>query len=152
MNTIVQLSTGQPIDIQAGGSGKQTVTNRPDLVGPIKYPKTLTEWFDPSSFNSTELPYQTATDGTGNLVYTRVGTLARNAIYGPGFRDMDLGLQKNLHLSEGKQLELHGDAFNVTNTPSFANPSNVDAGAVFGAITGLRSSSRKIQIAARLVF
>ena len=65
---------------------------------------------------------------------------------------MDLGLQKNLHIAEGKQLELHGDAFNVTNTPSFANPSNVDAGTVFGAITGLRSSSRKIQLAARLVF
>ncbi len=152
VNDIVQLSTGQPIDIQAGGSGKQTVTNRPDLVAPIKYPKTLTEWFNPASFNSVELPYQQATDGTGNLVYTRVGTLGRNAVYGPGFRDMDLGLQKNLHIAEGKQLELHGDAFNVTNTPSFANPSNVDAGTVFGAITGLRSSSRKIQLAARLVF
>ncbi len=152
VNTIVQLSTGQPIDIQAGGSGRQTVTNRPDQVGPIEYPKKLTEWFNPASFNSVELPYQTATDGTGNLVYTRVGTLGRNAVYGPGFRDMDLGLQKNVHISEGKQLELHGDAFNVTNTPSFANPSNVDAGSVFGAITGLRSSSRKIQLAARLVF
>ena len=53
LNDIVQLSTGQPIDIQAGGSGKQTVTNRPDLIAPIKYPKKLTEWFDPSSFNST---------------------------------------------------------------------------------------------------
>ena len=152
VNDIVQLSTGQPIDIQAGGSGKQTVTNRPDLVAPIQYPKTLSEWFNPASFNSVELPYQQATDGTGNLVYTRVGTLGRNAVYGPGFRDMDLGLQKNLHVAEGKQLELHGDAFNVTNTPSFANPSNVDAGTVFGAITGLRSSSRKIQLAARLVF
>ena len=152
INDIVQLSTGQPIDIQAGGSGKQAVTNRPDLVAPIEYPKKLTEWFTPSSFNSTELPYQAATDGTGNLVYTRVGTLGRNAIYGPGFRDMDIGIQKNLHILEGKQLELHGDAFNVTNTPSFANPSNVDSGAVFGAITGLRSSSRKIQLAARLVF
>ena len=152
VNDIVQLSTGQPIDIQAGGSGNQQVTNRPDLVGSIKYPKTLSEWFDPSSFDSVDLPYQHATDNPSNLVYTRVGTLGRNSIYGPGFRDMDLGIQKNLHILEGKQLELHGDAFNVTNTPSFANPSNVDAGSVFGAITGLRSSSRKIQIAARLVF
>ncbi len=153
INDIVQLSTGQPIDIQASGAGQQTVTNRPDLVAPIEYPKKLTEWFNPASFNSTELPYQQATDGTGNLVYTRVGTLGRNAVYGPGFRDMDLGLQKNLHIAEGKQLELHGDAFNVTNTPSFANPANTDAqNANFGAITGLRSSSRKIQLAARLVF
>ena len=152
VNNIVQLSTGQPVDIQAGGSGQQQVTNRPDQVGPIKYPKTLSHWFDPSSFDSADLPYQKATDNSQNLVYTRVGTLGRNAVYGPGFRDMDLGIQKNLHIAEGKQLELHGDAFNVTNTPSFANPSNVDAGTVFSAITGLRSSSRKIQIAARLVF
>ncbi len=152
VNDIVQLSTGQPIDIQAGGSGNQQVTNRPDLIGPIKYPKTLSEWFDPSSFDSAHLPSQQATDNPNNLVYTRVGTLGRNAVYGPGFRDMDLGLQKNFHILEGKQLELHGDAFNVTNTPSFANPSNVNSGSVFGAITGLRSSSRKIQLAARLVF
>ena len=153
LNNIVQLSTGQPIDIQASGSGQQTVTNRPDLVAPIRYPKTLTKWFDPSSFNSTEIPSQLATDGTGNLVYTRVGTLGRNAVYGPGFRDMDLGIQKNFHITESKQLELHGDSFNVTNTPSFANPANLNAqNANFGAITGLRSSSRKIQIAARLVF
>ena len=152
INNIVQLSTGQPIDIQASGSGQQTVTNRPDLISAIRYPKKLTEWFDPSSFSS-NIPSQLATDGTGNLVYTRVGTLGRNAVYGPGFRDMDLGVQKNFHILEGKQLELHGDSFNVTNTPSFANPANVDAqNANFGAITGLRSSSRKIQIAARLVF
>ena len=86
-------------------------------------------------------------------MYTRVGTLGRNAVYGPGFRDMDLGVQKNFHISEGRQLELHGDAFNVTNTPSFANPNNVSCqNCNFGAITGERSSARKIQIAARLVF
>ncbi len=39
INTIAQLSTGQPIDLIAAGSGQQTVTNRPDLIGPIRYPK-----------------------------------------------------------------------------------------------------------------
>ncbi len=153
INNIVQLATGQPFDIEAAGAGQQTVTNRPDLIAPIRYPKTLTEWFNPASFNSTNLPYNMATDGTGNLVYSRVGTLGRNATYGPGFRDMDLGVQKNLHISEGKQLELHGDAFNVTNTPSFANPAATNAAnSNFGAITGERSTARRIQLAARLVF
>ncbi len=152
VNDIVQLSTGQPVDIQAGGSGQEAVTNRPDLVGPMKYPKKLTEWFDTSSFNSTNLPSQAATDLPNTQVYTRLGTLGRNAVYGPGYRDMDLGLQKNFHILEGKQLELHGDAFNVTNTPSFANPANVQSGNVFGAITGERSTARRIQVAARLVF
>ena len=159
INDIVQLSTGQPIDLQVAGSGQQQLGNRPDQIGSISYPKTLSHWFSPNSFTK-DIPYQNATDNPQNLVYTRVGTLGRNAVYGPGFRDMDIGIQKNLHIAEGKQLELHGDAFNVTNTPSFANPSNTEVNdpnspsgtGTFGAITGLRSTSRKIQIAARLVF
>ncbi len=154
VNTITQLSTGQPIDLIAAGSSQQTVTNRPDLVGPISYPKTLSAWFNPASFSSANLPSQLATDGSTNLVYTRLGTLGRNQVYGPGFRDLDLGIQKNFHILEGKQLEIHGDAFNVTNTPSFSNPANVAAatGANFGAITSERSTARRIQLAARLVF
>jgi Carboxypeptidase regulatory-like domain/TonB dependent receptor len=152
VNDIVQLRTGLPVDIQAGGSSNETVTNRPDLVGTIRYPKKLDEWFDPSAFNY-NVPSQPATDIPGNLVYTRVGTLGRDATYGPGYRDMDLGLQKNLHIAEGKQLELHGDAFNVTNTPSFANPNNLDfPNANFGVISGLHSTARRIQLAVRLVF
>ncbi len=151
VNDIVQLSTGQPVDIQANGSAAPA--NRPDLIAPIKYPKTLSHWFDPSSFSYTNLPSQPATDIPGNFVYTRIGTLGRNQVYGPGFRDMDLGLQKNLHIAEGKQLELHGDAFNVTNTPNFSQPGNFDfANVYFGAITGTRGNARKIQLAARLVF
>ncbi len=154
LNDIVQLSTGQPIDLQAISNGTQAFANRPDLVGPIKYPKTLSSWFDPSSFDTTAInrAVQTTTDGTNKQVYTRVGSLGRNQVYGPGFRDMDIGIQKNLHILEGKQLELHGDAFNVTNTPSFANPINTIGTATSGAITGTRSTARRLQIAARLVF
>ncbi len=152
VNDIVQLSTGQPVDLQAGGSSQAVLTNRPDLIAPIEYPKKMTQWFTRSSFSSA-IPTQVATDLPNTQVYTRLGTLGRNAVYGPGFRDMDIGIQKNLHISEGKQLELHGDAFNVTNTPSFANPSNVQTGTnVFGAITGERSTARRIQVAARLSF
>ena len=150
LNDIVLLSTGQPIDLQASGSANPT--NRPDLVGAIRYPKKLTQWFDTTAF-SNNIPFQTATDGSGNTIYTRVGTLARNAIYGPGNREMEVGLQKNVHIAEGKQLELHGDFFNVTNTANFSNPNNFNGpGANFGVITGLRGEPREIQVAARLVF
>ncbi len=151
VNDIVQLSTGQPIDLQAGASSQDVATNRPDLIAPIEYPKTLSHWFSSSSFSSA-IPDQAATDLPNTRVFTRLGTLSRNAVYGPGFRDMDLGVQKNFHILEGKQLELHGDAFNVTNTPSFANPGNVQSGNFFGAITGERSTARRIQLAARLSF
>ncbi len=66
----------------------------------------------------------------------------------------NLGLQKNLRLAESKTLELHGDAFNVTNTANFSNPNNYNGGPStnFGRITGLRGSPRQIQVTARLVF
>ena len=151
INNIVLLSTGQPVDLQA--SGASAPSNRPDIVGPIHYPKSISgNWFDPSAFSS-NIPFQTATDGTGNSVYTRLGTLSRNQIYGPGNRTMNVGIQKNLHIAEGKQIELHGDAFNVTNTPNFSNPNNYNGpSANFGKITGLRGAPRQIQVAARLVF
>ena len=67
---------------------------------------------------------------------------------------MNLGIQKNLHLLEGKTLELHGDAFNVTNTANFSNPNNFNGGPTsnFGRITGFRGLPRQIQVAARFVF
>ncbi|MDE1176379.1 MAG: TonB-dependent receptor [Edaphobacter sp.] len=151
LNNIVLLSTGQPVDLSAAGSSAPG--NRPDLTAPIKYPKSIGGyWFDPSSFSS-NIPVTTATDGTGTSIFTRIGTLARNQVYGPGFRSVNLGVQKNLHISEGKQLELHGDAFNVLNTANFSNPNNsLGNPSLFGKITGLHGEVRQIQIAARLVF
>ena len=151
LNDIVLLSTGQPVDLQADGSSFPT--NRPDLVGKITYPKKLKQWFDTSAFSTKNIPVQAATDGTTNSIYTRLGTLGRNVIYGPGNREMEVGVQKNLHIAEGKQLELHGDFFNVTNTANFSNPNNnTAAGSNFGQITTLRGEPREIQLAARLVF
>ncbi len=155
INDIVQLSTGQPVDLQAQGSAAPV--NRPDLVAPIRYPKSISgQWFDPNSF-SNNIPFVRATDvpaASNTFVYSRVGTLGRNQIYGPGFRTMNVGVQKNLHIAEGKTIELHGDAFNVTNTANFANPNNYNGGPTsnFGKITGLHGAPRQIQVAARLVF
>ena len=152
INDIVLLSTGQPVDVQA--SGGSAPGNRPDLVAPITYPKSITgTWFSTSSFSSANLPFISATDGTSNTIYTRLGTLGRNQVYGPGSRTMNFGIQKNLHIADGKQLELHGEAFNVTNTPNFAQPGNYNGpSSNFGKITGLHGVPRQIQIAARLVF
>lgn len=152
ISNIVLLSTGQPVDLNAQGSAAPN--NRPDLIGPIRYPKSISgQWFDPSSF-SNNIPSVAATDAPNTFVYSRVGTLGRNQVYGPGNRVMNLGIQKNLNLAESKTLELHGDAFNVTNTANFANPNNFNGGPTsnFGRVTGLRGAPRQIQVAARLVF
>jgi hypothetical protein len=150
-NNILLLQTGQPVDLAAAGSANPG--NRPDLVKPIAYPKSISgTWFDTTSFSSANLPSTLATDGSGNYVYTRVGTLGRNQVYGPGYRTDNLGLQKNFQILEGKTLELHGDAFNVTNTPNFLNPDNSQNDGNFGKITSLHGSPRQIQLSARFTF
>jgi hypothetical protein len=151
-NNIALLSTGQPVDLTAAGSANPG-GNRPDLIAPIKYPKSVSGyWFDPTSFSSA-LPTIQATDGSGSSVYARMGTLGRNQVYGPGYRVDNFGLQKNFTIVEGKVLELHGDAFNVTNTANFENPGSGQGNlSTFGKITGYHGSPRQIQLAARFTF
>jgi len=152
-NNILLLQTGQPVDLAANTNGINP-GNRPDLVKPISYKKSISgTWFDTSSFSSANLPFTTATDGSGSSVYTRVGTLGRNQVYGPGYRTDNLGVQKNFQIIEGKTLELHGDAFNVTNTPNFLQPDNSQGdGSNFGKIKALHGSPRQIQLSARFTF
>ena len=146
-NLIGLFQSGQPVDLSTGVNNPG---NRPDVVGPIRYPKQIAgQWFDPTSF-SDNIPLHIVNQ-VG--VYDRVGTLGRNTIVGPGYRNINFGLQKNLHLTERFTLELHGDAFNVLNTPQFTNPSASVTGSNFGEITGTRqNSNRQIQLASRLTF
>jgi hypothetical protein len=80
--------------------------------------------------------------------------MARDQVYGPGNRTVDLGLQKNLHLSGRINLELHGDAFNALNTPQFVNPgSTLSNPGSFGIVTETKANTnRQIQLTGRLTF
>ncbi len=151
LNLIALLASGQPEDLSTGFN---TPGNRPDLVGVLQYPKQIAgHWFNPNAF-STNIPSITSTDGKNATVYTRVGTAGRNIIFGPSSRVVNFGVQKNLHLSDRIALELHGDAFNVLNTPQFTNPGgSLNNLTTFGVITGLKANSaRQIQLATRLTF
>jgi len=153
---IALVQTGTPVDLT---TGEGTPANRPDLSAPIRYLKQTgggpgEHWFDPSSFaNPPNAP--------GLNVYARLGTLGRNAIYGPGYRAVNLSAQKNIHIMDNYTLELHGDAFNLLNTPAFTNPNSGFCGNFtgpqyscnVGQIEGVQQySNREIQLAARFTF
>ncbi len=142
------VQSGSPIDLS---TGQNQPGNRPDLVGPITYPKSIKGyWFNPKAFSS-NIPTITAPDGT--TVYTRLGTLGRNQVYGPGYRVVNLSIQKNLHLAEGYTLELHADAFNLLNSAEFTNPNSNVTGSNFGQVEGTQVyTNREIQLAARFTF
>jgi hypothetical protein len=143
---IALVQTGTPTDLS---TGEFTPGNRPDLVAPISYPKSITGyWFNPASFANPP-----TVSANGQTVYTRLGTLGRNQIYGPGYRVVNLSAQKNIHLAEGYTLELHGDAFNLFNSAEFVNPNSDLTGQNFGQVEGTEVySNREIQLAARFTF
>lgn len=153
LNLTAFLQTGQPDDLSIGTN---TPGNRPDLVGNLTYPKAINGgyWFNPKAFASNTIPTITSTDGKDATVFTRVGTAGRNIVFGPSSRVVNLGVQKNVHLTERINLELHGDAFNVLNTPQFTNPGgSMNNMSTFGVITGTKNNSnRQIQLASRLTF
>ncbi|MGB6931487.1 MAG: TonB-dependent receptor [Acidobacteriaceae bacterium] len=148
-NLIALVASGQPFDLQTGQTNSP---NRPDQVSLLDYPKSISGyWFSPSTFSGTTIPQFTPRPGID--VYTRLGTARRNQVYGPGQRVVNFGLQKNLHLYRDYTLELHGDAFNVFNTPQFTNPDANVHDANFGKILATQQfSNRQIQLAARFVF
>ncbi len=146
LNIIGHVASGSPFDLSVSGDAN---ADTPDLVGPINYPKSISgTWFDTTSFAAP--PTVTA---NGQNVFTRIGTLHRNQLYGPGQRSADVSLQKNIQFTSRYVLELHGDAFNITNTPQFTNPIGNIYDPNFGKVVGTQNNSqREIQLAARFTF
>lgn len=147
-NLIALVQSGTPVDLT---TGQNQPGNRPDLIGSISYPKSISGyWFNPAAF-SANIPTITAPDGT--KVYTRLGNLGRNQVFGPGYRAVNFSTQKNIHLLEKYTLELHADAFNLFNTAEFVNPNSNMNGANFGQIESTQVySNRQIQLAARFTW
>jgi hypothetical protein len=125
------------------------MTNRADLKGAVSYPKHLKEWFDTSVFSH---PAVINPNGQ-NSTFIAPGTLGRNLMVGPAFRDLDASIGKDFPIMEGIAMHFTADAFNLSNTPAFTNPdTGLDDGS-FGQITSVRANSqRQLQLSLRLTF
>jgi len=138
---IVVLRSGRPFtptisrDVANTGIGGQ----RPVRMGSGKLENpTLTNWFDKSAF---ALP--------ANLTY---GNSGANILREDRFKNLDLSLFKQFRIGERTQLQFRAEAFNLTNTPSFAAPgTNIDT-ASGGVVTSTVSASRNVQFGMKLNF
>jgi len=109
-------------------------------------------------------------DGTAftNPPALTLGTTGRNLLRGPGFFNMDESVSRTFSFKDGRiKLQLAGEAFNLTNTPSFQTPGNGTSnfaaptrnpdGSVrsygnFSVITGTISNARQLQVSGYLRF
>jgi hypothetical protein len=80
------------------------------------------------------------------------GNVGRNSLYGPGFKDIDLGLFRDIKFEHGIVFQLRGEATNVFNLVSLSNPTASLASANYGKITSATGTQRIIQVGGRLTF
>jgi hypothetical protein len=60
------------------------------------------------------------------VIERRFGTGTFNSLRGPGVRNVDLSLTRLLPLGGAKTLQIKVDVYNLFNTPTFANPGNLN--------------------------
>ena len=93
---------------------------------------------------------------------TAFGNIGVGAVRGPDQRNFDIVVVKNTRLTERVGLDFRAELCNAFNTPQFANPNNLNAGAsisgtfvptaTFGQITATNVNPRLIQLAMKLNF
>jgi len=149
-NTIVTLQTGPPFTPTLASNGLNNGNFQlPNRIGNGALPddqRTIQQWFN-TSISPTD-PNR-AFSVPGAYVF---GNSGYNILRGPGLQTVDLALHKNIPITEKLKLQLRGEAFNIMNNANFALP-NINLGtAAAGSIGSTITTSRQIQVVAKVEF
>jgi hypothetical protein len=133
--------------------------SRPDLVSgvsPVLDPhrcrvcssnSVTSAWFNTAAFTANG-PGVAGGIGPGGAD----GNVGRDTLYGPGFKDLDLGLFRNIKFERGVVFQLRGEATNALNWVSLSNPTANLGSGNDGKITSATGTQRIIQVGGRLTF
>ena len=144
MSGILTLRGGFASTIGANdASGTKSRGPKADCVGPVTIyglgtnsPLGGLQYMDPSAYS------QPAAGTFGNC--------GNGTLYGPGMRNLDLGISKNFLITERYKVEFRSEFINLTNTPVF-NFENGSIGPNLGRITSTQGA-RQIQFALKFLF
>jgi hypothetical protein len=124
---ILTMLTGTPFYVTANGGSLNSPgsTQTANQIAPVTYPHGINignPWFSTSSF----------AQPTG-VVF---GTSGRNDLFGPGLFGLNLSLFKHFKITERINAELRAEAFQITNSPQFSNPTASLTSSSNGYVTG----------------
>jgi hypothetical protein len=146
ISTIVTLQTGQPLTISSGlDRNFDGLTNdRADIIGDPTLDsgrprdEAIEQWFNTAAFVQPAIGLD--------------GTAGRNIVEGPGYRNIDLGLFRDVSLAGRTVVQFRIEATNVFNIVNLTNPGTaLNAPATFGKIRSARDM-RRIQLGFRVSF
>jgi carboxypeptidase family protein/TonB-dependent receptor-like protein len=167
-NGIVVLRSGLPFSVTQGNTINTIEGHvRPDLLrNPELDNPTINKWFDPDAF-------RVVTCQQASLAqYCHYGSAGQGILEGPGFKNVDFSLMKNIPITEKFRLQFRAEIFNIFNTPQFAVPNSTlnaapaflptTAGGAFptqftsstgpGTITSVVAPMRQMQFGLKLIF
>jgi hypothetical protein len=154
-------STGnQRPDYAVGGPGPVLSHNRCRVCTPASGSNEVSAWFNNSTTSPTYIyngPGVAGGIGPGGAD----GNVGRNSLFGPGFKQLDMGLFRDIKLERGIVFQLRGEATNLLNWVNLSNPTasgppttvggNNNNGN-FGKITSATGTQRVLQVGGRLTF
>jgi hypothetical protein len=155
---VFTMTTGSSKNLDSNNSSS---SNRPNLVpgvNPVLSPKrcrvcssttpnATTAWFNTAAYIANG-PGVAGGIGPGGAD----GNVGRNNLYGPGFKDLDLGLFRNIKFERGWVFQLRGEATNALNWVSLSNPTANLGSGNDGKITSAAGTQRILQVGGRLTF
>lgn len=148
LSNILSAQTGHPFTVTLTNPRQRLGATsvgawRPDRIGSGKPANpTADAWIDPSAFVLPRNP-----DGS-----FRFGNAGRSILTSDGLFNMDAGLMKIFPVTERVNLQLRAEVFNLTNTPTLADPNAVLDNVDFGKVRSTVSLPRQMQFALRISF
>ena len=152
-NWILTLDSGQPQTINCAtstgaGTGCYALYTG---VNPYSGPHNVSQFYNPAAFKTPPVVTQ-----VGQTDYSPLGG-GNTQVSGPPLRRFDFSLFKIFPINETMRFEFRAESFNLTNTPAFAQPANLNYldTTNFGRITQTRDAPndpREIQFALKLYF
>ncbi|HTM51076.1 MAG TPA: TonB-dependent receptor [Bryobacteraceae bacterium] len=136
INALSRLSTGTPVTPVA----PNTTLNAPgsaqfaDCLGPIAKVGSRTQWWDRTNL---------ANPNAVSPNVPRFGSCGVGVLRGPGLINVDMGIFRRIRITERVSLQVRGEAFNVSNTPHFANPNADVSSGNFGLVGDVQNTGRE---------
>jgi hypothetical protein len=149
ISPIIKIRSGLPFTIANGADANLdgVNTDRAQLIGdPHLDNPTAAMWFNTAAFAQNRVITGVAVDGNS----------ARNLLYGPGYRVVDLAVSREIRFSERYKITLRAEGTNILNhvnlgQPGATVPAAGQTSATFGVITSA-SAMRKLQFGAKFTF
>ncbi len=156
ISAIAFLQSGAPFNITTGSDKNADSYNndRPNLVPGVNpflsahRSRTVStkEWFNTAAFIANG-PGVAGGIGPGGAD----GNTPRDLLVAPGYRDVDLGVERDFQIRESMGFQLRADMTNVFNMVSLNAPTATLSSSIDGHITGA-APARIIQLGARFTF